>query len=499
MQIELKLTDTEQNISNIQYTQNDEFVVHMGEKDVVIPCYFTQIESDGLSFNKKINLLYNAIDNGISLDNRFVKKLYKAEHKDKTESFMKKWILCGELKCPTKVSKHTKESIEEAFKADKKRFHGRVPKIVDAMAIVSEHYAAHIERDIVEKFNIQNVRALLQAHMAPAEVVLLYTKLPADKMAQLSANPTYAVQVCKLIEKYCTTHDEKYKNGALWICNHLQSVESFIKKVVKNVQDIELSESSSIDSVKAQISNKKSLSEVEKIEKAYRKCHFKFENCKCDLKITESTCGKYKTEILRAGDTRAVMIGYDTDCCQHLGGAGESAMMHGLLHPKAGFWVLTNTNSGKVLAQAEVWEENDQTLVFDNIEFANDADIELYRAAIGTWLTESEYPNIKMGTGYNEMFYNGDFRHCDAVKPPVTPYEIYIISHEEDAECDRVFHSAKEAKQALDNGEVTYFDYIYCDSENDAVILKENGRVEPYFNVEASIESEEEEEIEYDC
>ena len=156
-------------------------------------------------------------------------------------------------------------------------------------------------------------------------------------------------------------------------------------------------------------------------------------------------------------------------------------MMHGLLNPKAGFWILTNKNSGKVLAQAEIWEENDNTIVFDNIEFANDADIGLYRRAIGKWLEESHYANAKMGAGYNQLIGQMDsIRSCDPVKPSVTPYEIYVISHEEESEAP-VFDSVKEAREALASGRVTYFDYVYCDSENRAYWMKENGRVEPYF------------------
>ena len=78
-------------------------------------------------------------------------------------------------------------------------------------------------------------------------------------------------------------------------------------------------------------------------------------------------------------------------------------MMFGLVHSRAGFWVMEDTKTGKILAQAEAWldDQNESTLVFDNIEFADDKDVSNYRDAIGAWCEKCQYQNVIMGNGYN--------------------------------------------------------------------------------------------------
>lgn len=103
--------------------------------------------------------------------------------------------------------------------------------------------------------------------------------------------------------------------------------------------------------------------------------------------ITEVELGRYRAYIMDGQDPRQVMLGYDTNCCQHLNGAGETAMMYGLANPDAGFFVIEDKETGKILAQAETWEcapeyrsvrteeINLQTVFNDDINLAN----QLYR------------------------------------------------------------------------------------------------------------------------
>ena len=366
------------------------------------------------------------------------------------------------------------------------KFHGRVPQIIKAMAFVCELYPVLITpQKIVDNFTIDKTRKLLNASYSHVETALLLATLTGqqiDAITSKNSKPDILRYVeTQTIKKY-KTGNPKYQNIIDWLCNHTQVSDDTYIYFSNYFLQLKYTPETSIDRMYAKISKHRAMGEIERIEEAYKKCDFKFKNCTCELKRTVSITGKYKAEILKAKDVRAVQLGYDTDCCQHLGSDGESSMMHGLINPKAGFWVLTNKNNHKVLAQAEVWEENENTLVFDNIEFANDADIDLYKKAIGKWLEESEYPTVKMGVGYNEMLLNhlDEFTEVAPVTPSVTPYEIYVISHEDGSEAP-VFKSEKAAKKALDAGEVTYYDYIYCDSENSAVLMKNNGVLEPYF------------------
>jgi hypothetical protein len=426
-------------------------------------------------------MLSQMVKNDIILCPHSVNASFKVLHKSEeaVEKFLKNFKRSGNLKKIREPSSETVSALQTAFIKDT-RFKGTVPKIITAMAAVADNYGIPVE-DIVSKFNIQNTRTFLRSGLSAMETTLLYASLSIQEAAAVAAAPGRAPGISKLLEKSITKKDEKYEKAAHWICAHLQTDPEFLKRVAKYADELTLKNEDSVDAVTTMIGNLKNEDEVARIEKRYKKTKFKFaRDSICDMKFHESITGSYKAKILAADDTRAVMLGYETNCCQHLDGIGESSMMHGILNPKAGFWTLTNKNSDKLLAMAEVWEENEDTIVFDNIEFANDADISLYKEAIGEWLAGCGYANAKMGVGYNQMIGDGNFRRCGGVTPSVTPYEIYVISHEEESEAP-IFKSEKEAREALERGDVTYFDYVYCDSERTAVFMKENGTLEPYF------------------
>lgn len=454
------------------------------------------VKSDGLEFNRKCQLVAKAVEKDFVLTPRAIKLLYRAEHANKLDKFFDDFKIKGGTKCPVEAIPATTQTVREAFEKTE-RFHGRVPQILPSIAAAADFYG--IETDVlVDNFNVQQVRGLIRAGCSGVETTLLYSKLDGTHLSQIAARPEYGYAVAKLLEKSLLDPKKKkqrrFRNAALWICEHAETNAALIKKVAKNAGSIDIEPNSTIDCVEVRLSDVKAVSEVKRVEKRYKDCDFKFKNCECTLKFSETEHGRYKAEILHADDPRQVMLGQNTDCCQYLDGIGESAMMHGLLNPKAGFWILTNKNSGKVLAQAEIWEENEDTIIFDNIEFANDADIRLYCGAIGAWLEESQYANAKMGAGYNRLASDvcDSLRGCGHVNPTVTPYEIYVISHEEESDAP-VFDSVREAREALASGRVTWFDYVYSDIDkapgsthdnpNRGFWMKENGRVEPFFNV----------------
>lgn len=435
----------------------------------------------GLSEERIMQLAKNAQDSNVTLTPIAGRQLAKMEHKGKAENFLAQFNIKGFTKCKNKAKEKTQESLETLFKKEK-RFNGRLPQILPQIASVCDYYGIPI-KDAVDKFSIQYVRNLLQLGLSKIETVLCYTLLTNYQLSKLSNNLYIAQMVSILIDKSYRKQNELYLNAALWIANHTETDISLLEKVFNKATDLTLINKTTVENVLAQFSNNKALNEVAKIEKAYKKCNFKLNNCVCDLKKTISSTDKYKAEILEGNDPKQVMLGYDTNCCQVLGDAGESAMMHGLLHPKAGFWVITKKDSGKVVAQAESWELNENTLVFDNIEFANDAEIYQYKEIIGKWVDECNYENVIMGCAYNE-FNNNYFRAAGPTIPPVTAYELYVLSYED--ECDArdeicELASEEEAKRLMEDGTITYFDYVYCDSERASVYLKENGVISRFF------------------
>lgn len=466
--------------------------------------YFYENILCGIEVVRAEKILAKAIDDNIPITTEIVKKLYDAEHEGKVNKFIKNYNIRGIYKyISLNVDEEIKTDLIDKFKNDP-RFHGRVPQIIESIALVANFYLEnelkrnrekqtgcnkaeimeHINSTLVEKFNINAVRTMLQKNIPQCMAVMFYNTFSVDKCQQIAENIEPATNIYNLLLKAENDDNTAYIDAAAWISEHLSTNQDTMKKIIKNADRLELSEQESIGGIEAKLSSLKSLKEVKKIEKQYKKTGFKFKKCKCELK----DCGHvisnndYKAYIMLPTDERQVRLGYDTTCCQKLYDIGESAMMHGLLNPKAGFWVIEDKNSGQIKAQAEVWEDNDHTLVFDNIEFANDADIDLYKNIIGKWLNETEYADVIMGRGYNVMFSNHskEFLQAPPCKPSVTPYEVYVISHEEESEAP-IFDSEEEAKRALDNREVTYYDYVYCDSENESLWMKKDNVLEPYF------------------
>lgn len=416
-------------------------------------------------------------------------KVYERDKDAFSNVFLSLYKYIGSINCyhalNNEAAKADIEDIEkELTERFQEKYRGRAPQIVKAMAIMSYLYKIPQET-IVESFDVNKVRDCLRAaKLSPAETTILMVGANGTKSPAIYKSETarYAV---KCYSSYYKGKGELFKNAADWITEHPDTNIDLIKKIAKRAEDLDIHADTTVEGIKAKLGTLSSLSEVEKIEKAYKECKFKFRNCEFDLKFSDTIHNGFRMEILRPGDTRMVYLGDFTHCCQRLYDVGESAMMHGLLNPKAGFWAMTDERTGRVVAQAEIWEKegDSNTLVFDNIEFANDAEISLYKSAIAKWLQESPYQNIYMGTGYNEIYYNGNFRQTVALTPSVTPYEVYVISHENGSEAP-VFDSEEAAAKALEEGRVTYFDYVYCDSERNTVIMKENGVLEPYFALE---------------
>ena len=189
-----------------------------------------------------------------------------------------------------------------------------------------------------------------------------------------------------LLCKGYKTDDEKFLNLAKWIAYHPDSNREMIEKLYDSQDYIDIRPDMTVNQVRAQVSYGEGELEIHRIEDQYNG-RFSFWNCVCNLPKTEVELGRYRAYIMDGQDPRQVMLGYDTNCCQHLNGAGETAMMYGLANPDAGFFVIEDKETGKILAQAETWEcapeyrsvrteeINLQTVFNDDINLAN----QLYR------------------------------------------------------------------------------------------------------------------------
>lgn len=387
-----------------------------------------------------------------------------------------------------------KEELEKEFLAHPKFGRHGAPKILNAISntystIKNVHPEYQIKaEEFISNFNVRSVKKMVDAKIPLKYVPLFYLQFTPVQCENLANHPDKAYYLGEILEEAFIidgtdrADNKKAIAAANWCIEHLNTRDDLLKKIRKNYSDIEITNEDTVEGVEAELKSLDALPEIKRIEKRYKKPGFTFDEVTCELKDVAKIVSdhQYNAYIMDPQDPRQVLLGDYTYCCQKLDDAGESAMMHGLLNPKAGFFIIEDKNSKEIKAQAEVWEDNENTLVFDNIEFANDADISLYIHILSKWLQNTEYNNVVMGLGYNTLGYDRNFKHTEARTPSVTPREIYVISYEQGSEAP-VFKSEEEAKTALEEHRVTYFDYVYCDSERNSVFLKENGVITPAF------------------
>lgn len=85
----------------------------------------------------------------------------------------------------------------------------------------------------------------------------------------------------------------------------------------------------------------------------------------------ELDLGKYKFVVLRTKDPRHFDVGVETQCCQILGGQGESSAIDSFINPLAGVLILQK-NDGTLLSQSYFhYIPNDGGYILDNIEKSN--------------------------------------------------------------------------------------------------------------------------------
>lgn len=466
---------------------------------------FEKIKTDS---NNVWEIAKNCYENNLRLSPNLAKKVEVALHSGESE-YWEAFLKTGYSKINSSCSDSTMNKVREAFQEDR-RFRGRTPGIVDSIARWVDTYG-HSE-DIARNFVVEDVRNLMSLKISPADVASLYMLLPKASLDAISNNFEIVDVVASELGKYLVNNRkdkidkaDAHLRCARWIANHSASSMDMINDVVSNATSIFTSDREiTVPKMKALLNECEALSEVKKIEKAYKKPGFKLADCVCELKQCKVEKGRYTAYIMDGVDPRQVMLGEATDCCQCLGDAGETSMMHGLLNPKAGFFVIEETSTGIIKAQAESWEYNEDTLVFDNIEFAHDAPIDTYKDILAVWLLRSEYKNVAMGMGYNEL-NNDSFKEAPSMVPPVTPYEIYVMSYEDEADIPDYYErtaphkrehdsydelmelpSVEVARQYLEEGRINYYDYLYSDTDDNKglVWLKENERVSEYFEAD---------------
>ena len=286
---------------------------------------------------------------------------------------------------------------------------GRVPKIINTI------YAFKVinsidDKAVVDRFNVKSVSRLLKTYN---EYNTLYIQYLHPELEGVSDN----------VLQYLRRATD---NVIAWVVTHKKSNDDFLIEVIKNFDYLSTLidiNSANVREIKRALVDCKGNLEFERIRRIY-----KFSTLSSSIQLCEVYNGEQKAFVLDANSPLQAVLGYETHCCQHLEGAGESAMMYGLLAPNGGFWAIEEKS--QIVAQAEIWEgflENKRVLVFDNIELANDRDFELIRKTLEKWLESSCYKDVIMGTGYNVLAHGyktveGNLvqPECEAVPYPYT-------------------------------------------------------------------------------
>ncbi len=92
------------------------------------------------------------------------------------------------------------------------------------------------------------------------------------------------------------------------------------------------------------------------------------------IPYVEENSPKFRSRMLRPDEPAQLGVGYNTTCCQQLGGWGESSMLHSALSRNGRVFVIEEWNEEKekyeIIGQSWVWREKDR-ICFDNIEIQN--------------------------------------------------------------------------------------------------------------------------------
>ena len=270
------------------------------------------------------------------------------------------------------------DSLSELFK---KKF-GREPKVVVDIATAIKTLNLSAE-EVVKTFSVEGFKeALKMSDNCPFVAIIALLGASRDLLHKFPIATSYELGLVA-------------PNIRNWVRKHPESFG-----LLPKLKGLEISEDMTVSEVKEIIVRERAMKDLKEIERFYGA--FDFAQIKCEIERTSVQDKSLSAYILEPTDYRQLTVGYDTYCCQHYGGAGETAMMYGLMSSTAGFWVIED--KGQIRAQAEVWlSEDGRTFVFDNIEFANDRQVSDYEDIIKAWARECPYPNVVLGMGYTEI------------------------------------------------------------------------------------------------
>lgn len=330
-----------------------------------------------------------------------------------------------------------------------KEVHGRAPQVVEAYMcaqatklgkVVSTLDEKEI-REIVESFSLENTKAIRPFNSAALFAFagkdgLNYNEIRTDLIDAIATIVTPDIISILYSKGFCG-----------WLMkNKAKATPSDLALVCSRCKDIKHFDiSKSAKELVLEIDFARAMADCRAMETKY---NYKFSDNQLAIR-GRHVCAEengLKMYMLQEGDYRAFTIGEDTTCCQRYRGAGETCVYKYTTDPFASAVVIEK--NGKILAQGFVWtDEATDTLVFDNVEFANDNDdakkVKIFTNIFAAWCEAMPYSNIHVGVGCNYAMQSWGKKVAYTAKLPTT----------------------------LGNG------YCYSDYRNDARSLKTGGKL----------------------
>lgn len=347
-----------------------------------------------------------------------------------------------------------RELVKKTAQEFSENYH-RVPKISDDVAYAI--FKGYVSPDFVEKkrFEYKRMRSAIakRTPMIPALAVMGAIDDPNLQTAVL--NSPVICQAAKVIQndRWDNINPNFTVDYMKFLLNHPNMNQEIAKiaEAAHCMPEFTINEHTTTNDVRRMKSMEQAVYDLRGIKNKYP--GFSLASLKSNLEGPTIYQDGYKAYFLPADDIRQVVIGRDTVCCQHLGGAGETSMMYGLLNPDAGFFVVERLSDHNIVAQGESWlTEDKKTLCFDNIEFANDRDMRSFAPIVAKFAQECPYENVVTGTGYNEFMTSGQIRLENGITPPKC------------AEYDKMVDED-----------------LYTDAGRKIGVIKEDDVVEPFF------------------
>lgn len=313
-----------------------------------------------------------------------------------------------------------KQALTDAFNEE---FHF-VPRVIDDFAlayvlknvdrVTSDNKRKEYAEDIVKKFSRQSLAKIAKTGSLP--LYALCTDLNMNEVKQEHIDIIavfYPVSQMKRIDDFIEYY-KKYKDDLSE--DQLKQLLSYMREYDYNMgafmhygghrnrQAVDNATILPLDKTPAEIiEDYKNVYAVDQKNKfaEYRNLNFEDNDLAIEGRNIEVTDGTYTMKMLQKDDLDLFVTGRDTNCCTSFDNAGETCVQMAISDPLNTFCAIYS-NKGRMLVSAYTWVDIEKdTLVFDNMEFHNDARVTTFEPVISKFVELLPYKNVHVGTGYN--------------------------------------------------------------------------------------------------